>query len=114
MTNLHVDQGSDGQLLLLALEGELDYASVGAFEAAYATRVDGQRATVVDLRRVRFMDSSGIAALMKVRRSELEHGRRLALIRGPSNLQRVFALTGINAVFDFVEEPGEALLLDGN
>jgi stage II sporulation protein AA (anti-sigma F factor antagonist) len=60
----------DGGALRLALEGELDHHAAKRAVAALEEGIDTHlpRVCVMDLRGLTFMDSSGIAVLLKARR----------------------------------------------
>ena len=89
-----------GQSLVFALQGELDVYKVGRFSAA----VDGVNASapvVVDLSGVDLVDSSGLAALMR-----LSHRVRPTLCCSQS-LVRVLTITGLLEQFDIAGPDGE-------
>ncbi len=95
---------ADGAGIRLALTGELDLASVARFDREMSDAEALQPPSVtIDLRRLRFMDSSGLHALLGARRRALEATRNLILVPGPPAVQRVFTLTGTDAVFTFTE-----------
>ena len=49
---------------------------------------------VVDMRDLAFMDSSGVHAIVNEGARVRALGRRLVILRGPPDVDRVFALTG--------------------
>jgi anti-sigma B factor antagonist len=81
------------------LTGEIDIANadlVGAQLTAYAEAAAGD--VVVDCATLTFIDSTGIAALMRVHRSLLPAGRRLRLVGLSGSPRRVFEITGLVAL----------------
>ena len=52
------------------------------------------RLVVLDMRELGFMDCSGVHAIVEASNRAREEGRRLILLRGTPNVDRVFALTG--------------------
>jgi anti-anti-sigma factor len=64
---------------------------------------------VVDLDRVTFLDSTGIAALMRAYQLLAERGTALRVQGGPDNVRSVLAITGVDGVLglapSFEEEP---------
>ena len=52
------------------------------------------RLVVLDLRDLGFMDSAGVHTIIEASVRAREDGRRLILLRGTPNVDRVFALTG--------------------
>jgi anti-sigma B factor antagonist len=95
----------DGAVQVLALHGELDLSSVSAFdrELARAEASDAQR-ILVDLRKLDFIDATGISALVRAhRRQAAESGDRLGLHQPSGQPRRVIELTGIDELLPFVE-----------
>jgi anti-sigma B factor antagonist len=89
--------------IVLSLAGELDVAALATIEETWAQVVRfAETRVVVDLSELRFIDSSGMHALLRLR-SELAPSVRLELVRGPECVDRVFALTGLQPLFAFVD-----------
>jgi anti-anti-sigma factor len=92
----------------LTLEGELDLASAPILEAELdrlACHPAGL--VIVDLRRLSFMDVAGLRVLLTARQAALERGRRLAFVRGPRAVQRLFSLVGVEQGLDLVKDPAD-------
>ena len=94
-------------LARIELEGELDLSSVHGFAAALA-EIEAERPDVleIDLRELRFMDSTGLAQLFAANRRAREQGRRVVILKGPGPIDRVLALAKIEDAIDVVTEPG--------
>ena len=80
----------------MTLRGELDLATV---DEAEATTV------VVDLRALRFMDSTGLHFVLGADARARERGGRLLLVRGPESVDRVFRLALLDGRLEFVDDP---------
>jgi anti-anti-sigma factor len=77
----------------LVLTGELDTDSAPALNEALAHICrDGTTAVVLDLRKLTFMDSSGIRAVLLTQALCAEHGCELRLLPGQPQVQRAFAI----------------------
>jgi anti-anti-sigma factor len=102
-----------GADVVVMLAGELDLAGSTALEAEIERQADsgGAERVVLDLSRLEFMDSSGLRAVALADRRMREAGRRLALIRGPAVVQRVFDITRMSERLDFADSL-EALDVD--
>lgn len=75
--------------------GELDLASVAGLDQRLSELYDtGFRKLVVDLRRVTFLDSSGLALIIRWDEYARHNGVELSLIQGPRAVQQIFVLTG--------------------
>jgi anti-sigma B factor antagonist len=95
----------DGERVVVAPDGELDIATVPRLHAAMR-EADGAPEVVLDLRSLRFLDTSGLRAVIEEDHRAADAGRRLSLVRGPSSVQRVFELAGVADRLPFVaEEP---------
>lgn len=93
---LTVRSQRDGVLHTIALEGELDLATAEQLERELL-RVEGSDALsiVLDLSALEFIDSTGVRLLLQADARSRANSNRLALLRGPRAVQRVFELTGI-------------------
>ena len=91
-----VDLPTDG-VAGVAVRGEVELATTPALTAALE---EGIRRTsgafVVDLVAVDFLDSSGIACLVRARALLGRDDRALALVCPPGSVRRVLELTGID------------------
>jgi anti-anti-sigma factor len=92
---------------VVAVSGELDVDTMPELNDALAAD-DGPRATtVIDLRGLTFIDSSGVSGVLAAARRARDAGGRLVCVPGPPSVRRVFELTGVDTVVDWVERPGE-------
>jgi len=91
------------------ISGELDLAGADAREAE-VRRLAAEpavRTVVLDLRALEFLDSSGLRVVARSQRRRDEAGRRLALVRGPETVQRVFDISRMTERLHFVDAPEE-------
>jgi anti-anti-sigma factor len=94
----------------VSVVGVLDLARAYDFDDAMRRIERGAgRRLVLDLRGVEFIDTTGLARLLAVRRRCLRAGRRLVLVRGTRAVQQIFAVTAIDHQFEVVGDPAEAL-----
>ena len=93
---LTVRSERDGVLHTIRLEGELDLATAEELERELL-RVEGSDALsiVLDLSGLEFIDSTGVRLLIQADARSRANSNRLALLRGPRAVQRVFELIGI-------------------
>ena len=72
-SNLRIVQSTDGDIVTLAMSGELDEASCPAFEACLGEHCRPGTRIVVDLRTLNFIDAAGVELLHRTSvRSALE------------------------------------------
>ena len=86
----------------IALAGELDLAGASRLEARLEEiERDGPARLVVDLRRLVFIDSTGLRLLLQAAARARERGCELVLRPGEPSVQRVFEVTGALDVLRF-------------
>ena len=74
-----VHEAQDGDRLVLSLRGELDIVAVGQLGPRLDTLIDESVPVLVDLSRVEFIDSTGIACISAAVRRARADGRRLEI-----------------------------------
>ena len=88
----------------IAPSGPLDMATAPLLEARLAELRDaGHRRLIVDLRRLDFIDSTGLRLLLARDAEARQDGFSFALIAGPPRVQRLFELTRTLDVLPFVD-----------
>jgi anti-sigma B factor antagonist len=98
--------GTEDNVVLVPLEGEIDIASVGAVEERIVAAERGKPAElVIDVRRVSFMDSSGLRVLLAAHQRAQENGRGFALVRGSESVDRLLKVTGLAGRLRLLDEP---------
>jgi anti-sigma B factor antagonist len=108
--HFQVDVRSHRGAVVLAVEGELDLASSPALEAQLESAGESEL-VILDLRKLDFMDSTGLRVLLQAYQRAEGSGRRFALVRGGPQVQRLLSLAGVAERLTVVDAPEE--LLDG-
>ena len=99
---VHTDEGPDA--VCVSLEGELDLSNVLHVEEEIR-RVEKRRPSLVlDLRRLRFIDSTGLRVIVSAHQRARNQGRRLKIVQGGDAVKRLFRLSGLERRFEFVED----------
>jgi anti-sigma B factor antagonist len=105
--------GSDVACIYLA--AELDIASAPRLERILRQAERQARLVVLDLRDLTFMDSFGLRLIADSNHRAQRTGRRLVLLRGPSQVQRLLTVTGAGEGLELAElseiEPAVQALL---
>jgi anti-anti-sigma factor len=82
--------------------GELDMAAAPVLDRTIRELRDaGFDYLIVDLRQLRFLDSSGLRLLMDLSNAANADSHRLELVPGPAEVQRVFEISGTLAALPF-------------
>jgi anti-sigma B factor antagonist len=96
----------------IQIEGELDLAVAGRLDEVLAKAVEQCRQVLVGLERCAFIDSSGIAVILRAHNRMQEEGNRLVVYSPTDQVLRVLSMTGLTSnglVFDSAEEALAAL-----
>lgn len=111
--NFRVDVRNEDRAVVFAVEGELDLASSPTLEQEIDRVSDDDiDLLIVDLRELRFMDSTGLHALVKANKRANESGRKFAVVQGGAQIQRLLSLTGVGELLTVAQSPEELLRAD--
>ena len=103
----------DGQVIV-ALRGALDVADAVSVAAALTAVAARQRDIIIDLTGLEFIDSSGVAALVRGRRQARYAGGELLLAAPQQQVLRVLTLTRLIDVFPVHASVAEAACSAGH
>jgi anti-sigma B factor antagonist len=105
--SFRVEVQRDGESALVALVGELDLATVGAVEDQVRSLQgdDPLGRLTLDLRRLEFIDSTGLRLLLTLDAESRQDGFELAIVRGPREVQHVMEATGLDDRLPLVDSP---------
>ena len=105
MTLLEVQTSERDGLVHVALSGELDLSTVAKVEDELR-RVESRepRVVVLDLSALTFLDSTGLRCVVTTSERAREQDRRLVVVRGPEQVQRVFAITRLDERLEIVDD----------
>ena len=91
---VHVKE--DGDAIVIRACGELDLDSAQTLEEELRRAMSSEASAVVlDLGSLRFIDSTGLRALLVAAKLSQRNGRRLRMLRAPSALHRLLDITGL-------------------
>jgi anti-anti-sigma factor len=93
-----------GTSAVIVLEGELDFSAV-ALAYRELDLASEAETLVIDLRRLRFMDASGIHMLLVTWADCVARDRRLFIVRGPARVHRGLQALGLERQFVVIDHP---------
>jgi anti-anti-sigma factor len=96
-----VETRHEGGGVVVALAGELDRSGEPALEAALEAAHASGGPLTIDMTDLRFIDSSGLRVLVRLHNRAVSSGFRYRLIAGPPQVQRTFALCGLDRTLAF-------------
>jgi anti-sigma B factor antagonist len=88
---------------------ELDASNAGEFKREIASLLDAHAKLVLDLTRLRFVDSSGLGAFISCLRKLNAKGGDLKLCSMSKQVRAVFELVRMHRVFDILATKEEAV-----
>jgi anti-sigma B factor antagonist len=104
--HLRIEQRHDGGLAVLHLDGELDLASAPLFQAELdSAAVGGAAKLLIDLRDLRFIDSTGLRTIFSAQAHASERGQDFAVTHGSEQVQRLLAITRMDDHLRIVDGP---------
>lgn len=95
-------QESNGTVTVV-MRGELDIAHVDSVERQLTNLEQGKEELVLDLRQLKFLDSMGLRLILRADARAREAGRKMKIVKGPEQVQRVFRLTRMDERLEIVD-----------
>jgi anti-anti-sigma factor len=92
----------------IRLTGTLERATAPQFAQVLGQVTRRARIVVVDIRGLTRVDNSGVGAIADASRSARSDGRRLVLVRGLRQVERLLALVGALDAVEIVDLPPDA------
>jgi anti-sigma B factor antagonist len=109
---IEVDKRETG--VRVVLRGELDHGTIGVLrERLEQVEADDPDLLLIDLRRLSFIDSSGLRELATAVRRGRQAGRRVVLAKGRGPVEDVLAITRVADAMETVEDPASVGFADG-
>ena len=95
----------DGQVRVI-LTGELDLSTAERVEQELEqAEADGPELITLDLRGLKFLDSTGLRVVLSADGRARKDGRRLEVVPGPPAVHRVFRIALLDRRITFVDPP---------
>ena len=109
-SNFNVETRDGSQAVVIGVTGELDLASSPALEQELERGAAAKaEVVIVDLRKLEFMDSTGLSVLVRAHQRATENGQRFGVVKGPQQVQRLLTLTGVADRLTLADSPDELL-----
>jgi anti-anti-sigma factor len=103
---LRIEVSREAERVVLSLDGELDMASAPLLQSAFEeANLASPDVVVLDLRRLRFVDSTGLRIILAARNRCHERGQQLAVTRGSEQVERLLSVTGMDRHLQTVAAP---------
>lgn len=101
----------DDHVNTVRVRGEIDLAAAERLERALQSVQDEPaEVTVLDLREVTFIDSTGLRTITSADARARKDGHELRIVRGSEQVQKLLHVTGMDKILPLVDDPAEPLL----
>jgi anti-sigma B factor antagonist len=110
VSTLSLETREEQDTVRIAVGGELDLSSALMFDDE-VRRAEERRPTtlILDLRLLRFMDSTGLRLIMSAQSRARKRGWRLAIVLGSEPVRRIFKLAGVGRRLEIVDHPSAVI-----
>ena len=95
----------DGDAIVVAFAGDLDLVRTAEAEAVLLDAQAPGATVLLDLRDLRFLDSSGLRLVLQAQRRAQAGQGRLLVAPGTGAVRRVLDLSGVAALLELVDPP---------
>ncbi|PYT88473.1 MAG: anti-sigma factor antagonist [Acidobacteria bacterium] len=97
--------------VIVDLSGDIDLGNTPAVRKAFLREVKENRVprVVINLSKVRYIDSSGVASLVEALKASRDVGSRLILIGLSTSVREVLQLSRLLKIFEIYDKEEEAL-----
>ncbi|WP_137120416.1 STAS domain-containing protein [Segeticoccus rhizosphaerae] len=108
--DLSISTADHGEVTVIAVGGEIDvYTAPQLRERLDEQIAEGRRQLVIDLQDVAFMDSTGLGVLVGRLKMVRSHEGTLRLVCRSERILKVFAITGLDKVFQIFDSVDDAV-----
>jgi len=105
VTILEVETDARDGLVRIVLRGELDLSTVKQVEEEIMrAETSSSPLIVLDLGSLSFLDSTGLRLIVAADQRARDQGRRVAIVRGPGSVNRVFTITKLGDRLEMVDD----------
>lgn len=94
----------EGEVAIIAIDGQLDALSAPQAKEAFREYGTGAYHAVVDLGKVAFIDSSGLASLISGLKTFRAQGKQFRLAAVQPDVRQILALTMLDRAFDIAPD----------
>ncbi|MGW0819280.1 STAS domain-containing protein [Streptomyces viridiviolaceus] len=106
----HISQREAEDWTVVEIRGEADVYTVPRIREHVINHIEqGRRRFIVDLRRVTFMDSTGLGVLVGILKRIRAHEGDLRLAIASREIHQIFRITGLHRVFPIYDSVDAAL-----
>lgn len=102
---LEITESAEGESLILSVRGELDIATARLLDRRLSTLLGAHRQVVLDLAELSFIDSTGLAVLVRAAQAAERDGGGFSVRAVSASAQRVLELSGVAGRLKLLPNP---------
>ncbi|MGL4607721.1 MAG: STAS domain-containing protein [Eubacteriaceae bacterium] len=89
---------------IVILKGEIDIFSIDEFKKNVGEKIDfGFSDILLECTDLTYIDSTGISALIELRKKTIGNNQNLCLLNPQRNIKKLLTLTGVDKILEIVE-----------
>ena len=104
---LNVSESTEGDIVVISIEGRLDTATSADFDFALEPHTDKATRMLVDLAGIQYVSSAGLRVFLMLAKKLQKTGGKLVLCNMSSSVREVFDIAGFSKILH-IEEDREA------
>lgn len=109
--HLRIDVRREPDRVVLVLHGELDLASAPLLQSEIEQSAKESEQTVLDMRDLEFIDSTGLRIVLSAHQQAREQGRELALTHVQKQVKRLLSITRVDEHLRIIDAADEKTLV---
>ena len=90
----------NGTEMTVAISGRLDTETAPQFESEIVSEMEGIKSLVIDLGELEYISSSGLRALLALKKLVLSHGGDLVVKNACESVRSIFHLSGFDIILN--------------
>ena len=98
---MRYEKTNDGELLTVALEGEVDSTNVGELEKVLGEQLGGVSTLVMDCEKLEYISSAGLRIFLSMQKKMRERGT-MEIRHVNDEVLEIFAVTGLQKLLNII------------
>ncbi len=101
---LNVSESTEGDIVVISIEGRLDTATSADFDFALEPHTDKATRMLVDLAGIQYVSSAGLRVFLMLAKKLQKTGGKLVLCNMSSSVREVFDIAGFSKILHIEED----------
>lgn len=106
---LNVSESTEGDIVVISIEGRLDTATSADFDFALEPHTDKATRMLVDLAGIQYVSSAGLRVFLMLAKKLQKTGGKLVLCNMSSSVREVFDIAGFSKILHIESDRDDGL-----